>query len=258
MSQDSASINRPLPPPLTRTIISIGAPLLIAGIVTAFVANLTGVSTGTLALPSVFLGALGLASWYMGGNWYGSKGMGLRGGRPFYAGAGFAFLGWIVILIARLSFVGSNESQFLQEPLFPTFMYLLLFEAFAVQMWAFGLVFRGISDWRGPLTAAVGSGLLFSVIGLYIFQESFAFSAGAALYFVVWGLFYGLIRLRTGSIIGIIIVQAMQSLTAWWILPPQLPLSPATFSPLFYTVMGIWYAILIWRLWPSEAEDYRV
>lgn len=258
MSQTEGTDGRALPPALTRTIISLAVPPLVAGIITAVVTNLAGSQIGSLGSLTVYLGGLGLVSWYLGGTWYGSQGMGLRGGRPFFAGAGFAFLGWIVLLIARFAFVDTEEALFLQNPLFPTFAYLLLFEAFAVQLWSLGLVFRSTADWRGPLTAAVVSGLVFAVIGFNFFQESTPVTAGSIAYFVIWGLFYGLIRLRTGSIIGIVIVQALQSLTVWSILPQPQPFTSASYSPLFFTVMGIWYAILVWRLWPTEAEDYRV
>ncbi|MCA9979478.1 MAG: hypothetical protein KDD89_01540, partial [Anaerolineales bacterium] len=79
----------------------------------------------------------------------------------------------------------------------------------------------------------------------------------AALYFMAWGLFYGLIRLRTGSILGLVIVQAMQSLTAWHILLPNLP---PQLNEYFYLYIGmtVWLAVLVWRLWPKEEGDYRV
>ena len=246
-----------LPPPATRTMISLFAPVIIGVIVTTAVQRLVG-SASSLADSAIFLGGIGLASLYLGMSWYGSDRLGLRGGRPFFSGAGFAFLGWIALLVARLALVAVDETLFLQEPLLPSFFYLLLFESFAVQLWAFGLLFRSAADWRGPLTGAVVSGLAFAVIGYLTFQESFQTSFGAILYFLAWGLFYGLVRLRTGSLLGIVLIQAMQTLTGWFFIVPVRPVTPLVFNSLFYTYMGIWYAVLIWRLWPTEESDYRV
>ena len=50
----------------------------------------------------------------------------------------------------------------------------------------------------------------------------------------------------------------MQSVTGWFFLPPLQPVTVNNFNPLFYTVMGFWFLILIWRLWPKEVSDYRV
>lgn len=114
-----------------------------------------------------------------------------------------------------------------------------------------------MSDWRGPLSAALLSGLLFAGTAFLLFQESYEARLMAAVYFMAWGLFYGLIRLRTGSILGLVIVQAMQSLTAWHILLPNLPPQRGEYNYL-YIGMTVWLAILIWRLWPNEESDYRV
>ncbi len=40
------------------------------------------------------------------------------------------------------------------------------------------------------------------------------------LYFLVWGVLYGIIRLRTGSILGVVLVQALASFTAWYVFQP--------------------------------------
>ncbi|MEM7797595.1 MAG: hypothetical protein AAF633_00270, partial [Chloroflexota bacterium] len=84
------------------------------------------------------------------------------------------------------------------------------------------------------------------------------FTITAFLYFLVWGLFYGIVRLRTGSIVGIVIVQAMQSLTTWFLFPIIQPITVDTFNSSFYIYMTLWYVVLIWRLWPSDLEDYRI
>ncbi len=249
---------RPLPPAAARTAIALFIPPVIGAILATVAQNLLGAQSSTLALPSVFLGGIGLASIYLGMNWYGAAGLGLRGARPFFAGAGFAFLGWIAVLTARFFLGAIDESRFLQQPLLPSFIYLLFFEAFALQLWTFGLLFRGAADWRGPLTAAIVGGLTFAAAGFLVFQESFQSTWQAAVYFFFWGLFYGIVRLRTGSLIGVVLIQATQSLTAWFLLPPIRPVTAASLNPLFYIYLSAWYLLLLWRLWPKEESDYRV
>ena len=241
-----------LPSPAVRTAVSFFVPPLVALIIQSSVRNLIGAQEQSDNV--LFLGALGVLSLLMGLVWYGADGMALRGKRPFFASAGFAFLGWVALLILRLTV---DTAGLAQGGLLVEFIYLLLFEAFAVQLWLFGFFFRSMSDWRGPLSGALMSGLLFGAAGFLLFNESYEATAPAALYFMAWGLFYGLIRLRTGSILGLVIVQAMQSLTAWHILLPNLPPQPDEY---FYLHIGmtVWLAVLIWRLWPNEEGDYRV
>lgn len=252
--EDNHVPKRPIPPAVNRVMVSVFAPLMVTLILVSVISNLFGAVDNPLAQMSMVLSGFGVISWFAGGTWYGAKGMGLRGGRPMFAGSGFAFLGWVGLLIMRIVFSGIGG--FAQEGMGVLFVYLFLFEAFAVQLWVFGFFFRSVADWRGPLTAAVSSGLLFGVVAFLTFQESFEQSILAFAYFLIWGLFYGLVRLRTGSIIGIVITQAMQSLTAWQLMLPEF--SPTLELDWLYTSMGIWYAILIWRLWPKEQGDYRV
>ncbi len=137
-------------------------------------------------------------------------------------------------------------------------VYLILFEGFATQVWTFGLFFRALSDWRGPLTAAVGSGLLFGMVAFIFFQESFYGNITSLIFFSLWGVFYGIIRLRTGSILGTILIQAMQSFTAWVVMiPAQIPPNQAAMQTVYF-LTSITFLIFIWRLWPKEASDYRV
>lgn len=238
----------------TQAAIALAVP--IAG---AVVAALLAVRLGTAvsdqsALAILFTG-LGLVSWFLGLRWYGLSGMGLRGHRALYAGIGFAALGWLAFLLLRFYFVtnigygpaGSTRS----------FIFLLLFEAFAVQIWVYGLLFRALADWRGGLTAAVGSGIVFGAAAYLLFQESFAGSLVSFVYFVLWGILYGVIRLRTGSLIGIAVIQALHSFTAWVVMVPQSPVSPSELQPLYLAASAA-YLILIWRLWPKVAEDYRI
>jgi hypothetical protein len=256
-------------------MVVIVLPLAIA----LLVAFLTGIlaappPTSATGYAPVFA-ALGVVSWFMGISQYRLAGMALRGRRPLFAGIGFATLGWVALLLARLlptlPTVTFNEAgqavvsaRLLVEVVAigadnagRLFVYLLLFEAFALQLWSFGLVFRALAGWRGPLTAAVGSGILFSAVGFLLFREAFTSHWSSSLFFVLWGLLYGLIRLRTGSLLGIVLIQALQSFTVWYVfLPPDPP--PLAGLQLVYLVASILYALIIWRLWPRREEDYRV
>lgn len=253
--------NKPAtPPPTNRVALSLALPLLGGIVLASGIALLFGTPAAEptdRAGTSLILGGVGLISWLLGLRWYGLEGLGLRGGRPLYAGIGFATLGWIAFLLARLFLVNSVQDVLISPDFGRAFIYLLLFEAFAVQLWAFGLLFRGLAEWRGPLTAAVTSGILFGAVASQLFEEAFLDTVTAFLYFIAWGVFYGLIRLRTGSILGIVIIQAMQSLTAWYILLPEANPDPAQLHNL-YLATAIFYMLFVWRLWPDTAEDYRV
>ena len=196
----------------------------------------------------------GLVSWFLGWRWYGLKGLGLRFGRPFLASIGFSFLAWIAFLIARLVIVEPGPGA--EEAAQFSFLYLLLFEAFCVQLWSYGLFFRSVADWQGPLTAAVTSGVLFGAIAILIFQEAFVVMPSSALYFIIWGILYGFIRLRTGSLLGTVVIQTMQSWSAWQLWPVGQP-DPRQLRNL-YLVASALFAVIIWRLWPREEDDYRV
>lgn len=201
-----------------------------------------------------FFVGLGLLSLFLGRSWYGLPQIGLRGGRPLFSSIGFAVLGWTALLAFRFYFISIRG---LDSGL-DKFFYRLLFEAFCLQIWTFGLLFRGLADWRGPLTATIISGILFGLIASLRFQEAPAIPAlSSLLYFVLWGLFYGLIRLRSGSLIGASLVQAAQSFTVWVVLTPDLSSPANNFSALYITA-GLAYFIFIWRLWPKQEEDYRV
>ncbi len=116
---------------------------------------------------ALFFGIIGMVSWLIGLRWYGIQGMGLRGGRALFAGAGFAVLGWIAFLIARIVFIPIDSlSTGIKD-----YIFLLLFEAFAVQLWLYGLFFRATAVWRGGLTAAISSGIVFGGIAFLFFQE---------------------------------------------------------------------------------------
>ena len=264
--QKKSSRNRPQQN-ISNVIFAIAVPLFGALLLGQAVVRLSGASTNSLAGSSIIMAGLGLISIFYGMQKYGTGGMGLRGGRPLFAGAGFAFLGWIVMLVTRFIYIDIDQGAMLVEPLFPIFLYLLLFEAFAVQLWCFSLVFKSVSDMWGGLTAAVVSGLLFAGVAFFLFQEtrfleplfgSAWLTLVALLFMVTWGILYGMIRLRTGSILGIVLVQAMQSLTVWELLPPFEFLNETNYNPLFFTIVGIAFAVLIWRLWPTEIEDYRI
>ncbi|WP_420629827.1 type II CAAX prenyl endopeptidase Rce1 family protein [Candidatus Leptofilum sp.] len=231
-------------PVLARIVIILLLPL-------AFILLLGG-SEGSNA---PILGGVGVASWFLGLFWVGLPGMGLRGGRPLFAGIGFATLGWLAFLLFRFSFIALNLNA---ADSGRSFVYLLLFEAFATQLWAFGLLFRNLVEWRGGLTAAVGSGVAFGAVAFVLFQEAYAGDLPSLLYFMVWGLFYGIIRLRTGSFLGAMLIQTLHSFTAWVALGPLPALTPPDRLPTVYLLSGLVYLVVIWRLWPKEEADYRV
>ncbi len=207
---------------------------------------------GLLAIQAV---GAALTSWYLGWRWYGLTGLGLRGGRPLFAGIGFATLGWLALLIVR--FFTVTVAEFGSPDAGRMFVFLLLFEAFCVQIWVFGLFFRAVAGWRGPLTSAVASGILFAAVGYILFQESEYASISGILFFTLWGIFYGIISLRTGSFLGTVIVQGLQSWTVWTVMVPESLIDPGELRNL-HLIMSLVYLILIWRLWPKKAADYRL
>lgn len=244
--------------PGIRAGIALIAPAVVAIFVSTLVNNLVSsadVSNGRSA-TAVWLGAAGLTSWIIGMLWYNVPGMGMRMKRPLFASVGFAVMGWVAYLIfhffwVRLEGFGPAGST-------QAFVYLILFEGFAAQIWTFGLFFRALSDWRGPLTAAIGSGLLFGMIAFLFFQESFYSNIASLIFFSLWGVFYGIIRLRTGSVLGTVLIQAMQSFTAWVVMVPAEMPPNQTAMQTVYLLSSVAFLIFVWRLWPKEASDYRV
>jgi membrane protease YdiL (CAAX protease family) len=239
-----------------RVALAIILPLAAAVVAGLIVANVTGTrSLSNQGSTAVIMSAIAIISWLLGLRWYGAHGLGLRGGRPLYAGIGFAVLGWVVFLALRIFFVeispvGPGDSA-------RTYIYLLLFEAFATQIWTYGLLFRAVADWRGPMAAAIASGLLFGLAATLLFQESFSGSQFSIIYFIIWGILYGIIRLRTGSILGPVLVQSLQTFSTWVALPPYPKPNPSQLQNLYLSAT-IAYLIIIWRLWPKEEGDYRV
>jgi hypothetical protein len=234
--------------PGSRVALSLALPIFGALIFSFLVSR-------SLDFSNLILAGLGVFSLIIGVRWYGLPGMGLRGGRPLYAGIGFATLGWISFLVVR--FLTVEFSAFGSPDSGNVFIFFLLFEAFAVQLWTFGLVFHSLADWRGPLTAAVFGGILFGAVALLLFLEPSTLAPSSLLYFPLWGVFYGVIRLRTGSLLGPVIVQALQSWTAWILLAPIQSIDTAQLRNLFL-ISSILYLIFIWRLWPKKEGDYRV
>jgi membrane protease YdiL (CAAX protease family) len=260
----------------SRALIAVLLPLaaaLLVGVVTGALYMRGGIVGSGSAAP--MFAALGLVAWFIGLRFYGLRGLALRGGRPLFAGIGFAVLGWVAVLIGRF-LPGLPRTTFnpdgqavvnialLVEVVSirsagsgRAFAYLLLFEAFATQVWAFGAVFRALADWRGGLTAAIGSGILFGAVGFLLFGESFASGLPALFYFLLWGVLYGMIRLRTGSILGPILVQALQTFTAWFVFQPPDDMIGASIQ-VVYLAISLLFVIIIWRLWPRREGDYRV
>ena len=249
-----------LPPAATRVLLSFLLPIT-GGVALQVIVSLamgipSNILPGEQSGASLLLAGAGATSLFLGLRWHGLRPLGLRGHRSLYAGIGFATLGWIVYIVARVFVVSSYELP-ISPNLARVFVYLFLFEALSLQLWAFGLLFRSVADWRGPLTAAISSGLLFGVVGFLFFDESFIADLNSIFFFLAWGLFYGLVRLRTGGILGTVIVQAMQSLTTWHILLPEARPRPNELHTL-YAATATFYLIFIWRLWPKEEADYRV
>lgn len=281
MTRASANKRKPVARRQTQQQAAVRAAVALllppfAAALLAFLLNIQFNRQAAMALSyAPIFAALAVISWLIGLRWYRVGGMGLRGRRSLFAAIGFAVLGWVALLLARLlpglPDVGFNEAgqAVIEASLLVevvaigadnagrVFFYLLLFEAFALQLWTFGLLFHALADWRGPLTAAIGSGLLFGAAGFLLFREAFADTLSSLLFFMLWGILYGIIRLRTGSLLGTALVQALQSFTVWYVfLPPDPP--PAAGLQTIYLAAGILYALIIWRLWPREVEDYRV
>lgn len=245
------------PPPYIRAISSVVWPIGVATLLAGLVSALTEFGNAI----SFMLGGMGLIAAFFGRKWYGVQGLGIRGGRPMMAGIGFALLGWIGFLVARFISIGA-DCELIAETnvvcntsgsLGPAFLYLLIFEALCVQLWAFGIVFRSIAEWRGAFSAAVLSGVLYGLLGFFVFRESYGIQYSIA-FFVIWGIFYGMIRLRTGSFLGPVVVQALQALTAWYVVPPA---APYDFAYL-YGIAGIVYLFFTWRLLPRLVSDIRL
>ena len=252
------SIEEPVPGNVAgrRVALALGLPLAMAIVTSLVVANITAATNlSSQARTAVIMSSIAIVSWLLGLRWYGLQGLGLRGGRPLYAGIGFASLAWVVFLAIRIFTVSISELGTGNST--RSYIYLLLFEAFATQIWTYGLLFRTVADWRGPLAAAVSSGLIFGLVAILLFQESFTGTQFSIITFFAWGVLYGIIRLRTGSILGTVLVQSLQSFSAWIALPPYPRPDPAQLQNLYlFTTLA--YLIIIWRLWPKEEDDYRV
>lgn len=245
-----AKANTPLPPHLQLFLLILWPPLL-GLLFAALVSNFGGPG----ATAPLFLGGLGAVGWALGVRWYGPAGLGLRGGRPLWAGIGFAVLGWVALLLARFMSVRIILSN--TGGLGLTYLYLLLFEAACVQVWAFGAIFRALAAWRSPLTAAIGSGLIYGLTAYAFFGELYRDIPLGLLFTAVWGLFYGIIRLRTGSLLGTVLVQSVQSFTVWYMLAPPADPLPSELNR-FYLMSALLLALFIWRLWPRRDSDHRV
>lgn len=244
-------------PVTARTALAVLLPLVLALVVATLVGDQAGEQALLGQVP--LLATLGIVSWFMGLAWYGLPGLGLRGKRPLFSGIGFAVLVWLPFLILRFFLVALNPDTPIGRGSFAgqAFFYMLLFEAFAVQLWTFGLVFRTLAEWRGGLTAAFGSGILFGMVAFTLFHESFAANLGSLLYFMLWGILYGIIRLRTGSILGIVTVQALHSFTTWIVFLPEATPDVGQLQSLYLAASAV-YLFVAWRLWPKQEEDYRV
>lgn len=243
-----------LPIPLRAGLAFLGP--LLAGVVVVLL-------SGGGAYEALLLAAVGLSSWVMGLLWYGLPALGLRGKRPLFAGIGFATVGWLVFLLLRGMLVPIDLESAGQESL-RSFIYLALFEGFALQLWTFGLLFRAVADWVGGLTAAILGGMIWGmalfVVSPYAYTVDDVPAAAVIMliYYILLGLFYGMIRLRTGSLLGTVGVYALQLFTAWVALGPPPPNTAVSQLNWMYSAAALLSLILIWRLWPKEESDYRV
>jgi hypothetical protein len=234
----------------TRVVVAFALPIAAA----AFVGTLTGTFANDANRAPV-MAALGVTSLLVGVAFYGILGLGLKGGRPLFAGIGFATLGWVTFLVLRAIFIPINPEVAGSTR---AFVYYLLFEAFAVQLWSFGLLFRATADWRGGLTAAIVSGIVFGATAYLLFQNIYLSSPLTLIYLATWGIFYGIIRLRTGTVLGTFIIQALQCFTAWVALGALPPETAESALLWVYGLSSLFYALFIWRLWPKMESDYRV
>ena len=160
--------DQPSLPPAIRAILALIVPLIGAFFFAFATQEFSSTAINDQAALVPFFMGLGLVSLFLGVRWYGLTPLGMRGGRPLFSSIGFAVLGWTALIIIRfttITILGLDSG--LDE-----FFYRLLFEAFCVQIWAFGLLFRSLSDWRGPLTATFGSGILFGLIASLFFREA--------------------------------------------------------------------------------------
>jgi hypothetical protein len=243
-------IRQPLSKPVF-VLLTIVVPIVSALLLTTIVSRQVVFGDRQPSLAALQFAGIGLASWLIGWRVAGLRQLGLRFGRPLSAGAGFAFLALIVFLVIRLATVVGDEGNN-GVP----FLYLLLFESYCTQLWTFGLFFHAVADWRGPLTAAVSSGLLFGATGLLLFQEVYAITASTIIFFAVWGILYGIIRLRTGTFLGVVFVQSLQSWLTWQLFNVDQP--DVSQMHTFYLITSPLFVLYIWRLWPKKEEDYRI
>lgn len=232
-------------PFFSRLFLALFAPLSVATFVSRF-----ALWPQFFTPQQIFLGTLGVVTFLVGLRWYSPAQLGMRTGRPMLAGVGFGFLVWVSFLLARFIAVELGD---IGQKLGITFLFLLIFQGVCVQIWSFGLLFPLFSERFDPVIAAFFSALSFAYLAQNYFSEG-RMGVAAFLYFFLWGAVYAIIRLRTGSWLGILLAQTMQTLTAWFMLPPGATIS----YNYLYGIAAFFYLILIWRLWPRSADDLRV
>lgn len=237
---------------LNTVILPIIVASILSTVIHSFATAIPSLNFLTLNNGTILAG-LGLTALYLGFRWYGSADeFGMRKGRPFTSSVGFAFLGWLGLLVARILAVGIVPGG-PTEKLGITYLFLLILEAFCVQLWTYGLLFRAVSDWRNPISAVLFSGILYGFTAYYLYTITFD-SRLSLLYYIVLGIFYGMIRLRTGSFLGAVFIQSLQVLTVWYLLPIREPISLSW----LYGVSCTIYLIITWRLLPKFTSDFRV
>jgi len=124
----------------------------------------------------------------------------------------------------------------------PVLFYLAV--ALAEETWFRGLMFKALYDWRGTLPAVFGSAILFGLMHVPTHGwEGLLFSLSI-------GLPYAVVRLKTGNILGLVIVHWLTNLSDSFI-----SLSPVTLETAWLVLLhiivfsGVSIAILLLDRW---------
>lgn len=144
-------------------------------------------------------------------------------------GRGFLYAG--VILVIGLAFILALQPPVEWADLGPAIWSPVLFHlavALAEETWFRGLILKALHTWRGALVAVFGSALLFGVTHVPAHGwEGLLFSLSI-------GLPYAVVRLKTGNLLGLIVVHWVTNLTDSFVL-----LSPANLGIVWLVVLHI-------------------
>jgi membrane protease YdiL (CAAX protease family) len=92
-------------------------------------------------------------------------------------------------------------------PFAVNFIYYFFFVGFVEELLFRGLLFRALEDWRGPVWAVVGSSAAFALWHI-------GWAGPLMIGHFVAGLFFGLVRWRSASIPGLVIVHGLDDFLA--------------------------------------------